>query len=119
MSGETDLARLLEGLRPILDPVEYGFESVAEPPALGDAFALIREAEGVTVIRPGVGWARITLTIHSSLTAVGLTAAVSAALTTEDIPANIVAAAHHDHIFVPWGRRVDALAILSRLGEPA
>ena len=61
VSGETDLDRLLAGLTPILDPVEYGFESVAGAPPLGDAFALIREAEGVTVIRPGTGWARITL----------------------------------------------------------
>ena len=99
----------------MLDPVEYGFETVAEAPPLGDAFALIREDEGVTVISPGTGWARITLTVHSSLAAVGLTAAVSAALAAEGIPANIVAAFHHDHIFVPWDRREEALAVLQRL----
>jgi hypothetical protein len=46
VSGETDLGRLLAGLTPVLDPVEYGFETVAEPPPLGTAFALIREDEG-------------------------------------------------------------------------
>jgi hypothetical protein len=69
----------------------------------------------VTVIRPGTGWARITLNVHSSLAAVGLTAAVSQALAGAGIPANIVAAACHDHVFVPWDRRADALAILHRL----
>jgi uncharacterized protein len=71
----------------------------------------------VTVIRPGSGWARITLTIHSSLAAVGLTAAVSKALAAEGVPANIVAAAYHDHIFVPWDHRADALAILRSLSS--
>jgi hypothetical protein len=47
---------------------------------LGDAFALIREDEGVTLIRPGSGWARITLGVHSSLAAIGLTARVAESL---------------------------------------
>ena len=117
MSGETDLGRLLAGLKPMLDAVEYGFESMAEAPPPGDAFALIREAEGVTVIRPGTGWARITLGIHSSLEASGLTARVAAALADHGIAANIVAAFHHDHVFVPWARRDEALAILRRLSD--
>jgi hypothetical protein len=115
LSGETDLARLLAGLAPALDDTQYGFETAAEAPPLGGAFALIREDEGVTVIRPGQGWARITLTVQSSLAAIGLTAAVSHALAAEGIPANIVAAFHHDHIFVPWDRRADALAVLRGL----
>ena len=117
MSGETDLVRLLAGLTPILDPVEYGFETVAEAPPLGDAFALIREEEGVTMIRPGKGWARITLGVHSSLAAIGLTARVASALAKGGISANMVAAFHHDHVFVAWARRDDALAILHGLSE--
>ena len=120
MSGETDLGLLLASLTPILDPVEFGFETFAAAPSLGDAFALIREDEGVTVIRPGKGWARITLGVHSSLTAIGLTARVSAALAERGISANMIAAFHHDHVFVPWEARSDALATLRRLslGEP-
>ena len=84
---------------------------------LGDAFALIREEEGVTVIRPGKGWARITLGVHSSLSAVGLTARVAEALTSEGISANMVAACRHDHVFVPWGRRHEALSVLRALAK--
>ena len=86
-------------------------------PALGDAFALIREHEGVTVIRPGQGWARITLGVQSSLAAVGLTARVAAALAERGISANIVAAFRHDHVFVPWDRRVEAMAALRALSR--
>src|SRR5688572_18078374 len=110
----TDLARLLEGLDPALDAVEYGFETVAHPPP-GDAFALIREAEGITVVKPGRGWARITLQVHSSLAAVGLTARVAAALAERGIAANMIAGLHHDHVFLPWDRRDEAMAILRRL----
>ena len=117
MSGETDLGLLLASLTPILDPIEYGFETAAEARTLGDAFALIREDEGVTVIRPGKGWARITLGVHSSLAAVGLTARVAAALADVGISANMVAAFHHDHVFVPWDRREEAVAILRGLSE--
>lgn len=101
----------------MLDPVEYGFETVAETPSLGDAFALIREDEGTTVIRPGKGWARITLQVHSSLAAIGLTARVAESLAARGISANMVAAFHHDHVFVPWGRRDEALKILDNLSK--
>jgi hypothetical protein len=72
----------------------------------------------VTVIRPGTGWARITLQIHSSLAAVGLTARVAESLAAGGISANMVAAYHHDHVFVPWERRDEALAILRGVSEP-
>ena len=101
----------------MLDAVQYGFETAAEATQLGDAFALIREAECVTIVRPGTGWARITLGVHSSLAAVGLTARVSAALAARGISANMVAAVHHDHVFVPWDRREEAMAALRGLSE--
>ena len=84
-------------------------------------FAIVREAEGLTLIRPDPAgnWARISLGVHSSLDAVGLTAALSARLAEAGISANIVAGLHHDHIFVPWDRRHDALAALSGPPDPA
>jgi hypothetical protein len=33
------------------------------------------------------------------------------------ISANVIAALHHDHIFVPWDRRDDALAVLRGLSN--
>jgi hypothetical protein len=102
---------------PALDPVEYAFELVAEAPPLGDAFALIRETEGVTVICSGKGWARIMLQVHSSRAAVGLTARIAESLAAHGISANMVAAFHHDHVFVPWERRDEALKILGNLSK--
>lgn len=126
MSGETDLAILLRSLDPALDPVEYGFGVLAPGKALlgpVEPLGLFREDEGMTVIAAadalaaaGIeqsrGWARITLRVHSSLQAVGLTAAVARALAERAISANMVAAYRHDHVFVPWDRRQDALKAL-------
>jgi len=59
----------------------------------------------------------ITLQIHSSLSAVGLTAAVSKILADEGISANIVAAYFHDHVFVPSHRADEALLALQQVGS--
>lgn len=106
-------------MEPELSPQPFAYRTLSdEPLALPpEAFALIREDEGLTLIEPGEGWARITLTIHSSLEAVGLTAAISQALGRRSISANVVAAYYHDHVFVPWDRREEALEVLRKLGE--
>ena len=57
----------------------------------------------------------ITLDVHSSLEAVGLTAAVSAALAEENISCNVVAAYYHDHLFVPVADAERAMETLMRL----
>ena len=61
------------------------------------------------------GLARLTMMVQSSLEAVGMTAAMATALTSAGISANVVAAYHHDHIFVPWARRHEAVAVLRGL----
>jgi hypothetical protein len=63
--------------------------------------------------------ARVTLNIHSSLEAVGLTAAVSQALASEAISANVVAGFYHDHIFVPQTAGKRAVACLTLLSATA
>ena len=125
--GLTDLRALLAALDPEIDPVPKRFLHASHEKARGrmaDALMMFREAEGTTLIvdvdEDDMGnermlWARITLRVQSSPTAVGLMAAVSAALAKRGIPCNPVSAFLHDHIFVPWERRDDALDALSHL----
>ncbi|MDQ0011460.1 hypothetical protein J2T07_003670 [Luteibacter jiangsuensis] len=125
--GVTDLRALLAALDPEIDPIPKRFLHVSHEKArtrLADALMMFREAEGSTLIVDVDGddvqgdrllWARITLRVQSSLTAVGMMAAVSAALAKRGIPCNPVSAFLHDHIFVPWDRRDDALDALSHL----
>lgn len=60
---------------------------------------------------------QITLTVHSSLEAVGLTAAVSTALAAKNISANVIAAYYHDHIFVSSDKADQALLALKELSN--
>jgi hypothetical protein len=114
----SDLAGMLAGMAPALDGRRWAFVMV-EDAARAEAFALIREDEGTTAILPADGgdFARITLTVHSALDAVGLTAAVAGALAGHGIACNVVAGFHHDHLFVPWRRREEALEVLQRLSD--
>ena len=97
-------------------------------PAGVEPFATVREAEGLTVVLPrddadraGLPYdgelALITLRVHSALDAVGLTAAVSAALAARGISANVIAGLHHDHVFVPADRAQDAIDALEALSR--
>lgn len=118
--GETDLATLLTSMEPVLHAAPYGY--VAITPAGGPPtgwLAMIKEAEGLFAVAPADDGdlARISLTVHSSLHAVGLTAAISGALAECGISANIVAGMHHDHLLVPWDRRDDAMRLLSDLSN--
>jgi hypothetical protein len=129
-TGETDLQRLLAGLAPALAPRPRAIRSQApDAPVPADAIMLFREDEGTTVVAevPDIAdtagdephWAQITLRIHSSLEAVGMMAAIASALAARDIPCNAVSAYFHDHLFVPWARRDDALAALRQLAAEA
>lgn len=123
--GLTDLRALLAALDPVLHPVPKRFLHVSHDKArerMVDALMMFREDEGTTLIVDAdedaserMLWACITLRVQSSLTAVGMMAAVSAALAKRGIPCNPVSAFLHDHIFVPWDRRDDALDALSHL----
>lgn len=130
MSGVTDLDELLATMEPALMDGSFVYASIPAGELAAHfsrgPIGLFREEEGITLILPteaAQGLAAsppmrmITLTVHSSLEAVGLTAAFATALTAEGISANVVAAYHHDHIFVPERdaeKALDALKALSR-----
>lgn len=59
----------------------------------------------------------ITMRIHSSLSAVGFTAAFSRALTDAGISCNVFAGYFHDHIFVPSALQSKAMAVLTALSK--
>jgi len=60
-------------------------------------------------------WAEITLGYQSDLGMVGLTGYFGSRLAQYDISCNVVAAYFHDHLFVPYERRQEAVNILSAL----
>jgi len=61
----------------------------------------------------------LTLRVHSQLAGVGLLARVTSALAGRGISVNPVSAVHHDHLFVPFDRADDALAVLRELSARA
>ena len=128
MDGETDLNQLLKTLQPELNSGEYVFCTMNERTAIqmDEIVLFFREKEGNTFVLERkiadrlkleyafvASW--ITLTVHSSLQAVGLTAAFSSALSAEGISCNVVAAFYHDHIFVDINDTQRAMAILKAL----
>lgn len=125
MSVVRDTSAMIAGMRPALQDGFWVFRSFADPdaakPHLPEALATFREAEGLSLILPDDGadpmaMACITLQVHSALDGIGLTAAVATALTGDGIPCNMVAAFHHDHVFVPANlaqRALDCLLALS------
>ncbi|MFM7427317.1 MAG: ACT domain-containing protein [Elainella sp.] len=149
MTGETNLATLLQTMQPQLQEGEYVFCTVAAGAATIAAVAIaavtiaidpgtaadpqlqpvgwLREAEGLTLILPRsqadaaalpyeAVFSLITLTVHSSLEAVGFLAAITQRLAEQGISVNPVSAYYHDHLFVPVHRAAQAMAILRAMG---
>ena len=124
MTSGSNLAALLAGMTPRLRPGRYVFATVSDGLAVPGAVVTVAEDEGTTVVVPEAvadgldaeypcAW--ITLEVRSSLAAVGFLAAVSRALAEAGISANPMSGFHHDHLFVPWDRRDEALAVLEAL----
>ena len=130
MSGETNLQTLIKNMIPQLHEEEYVFCTVDNLNNIDieKVISIFKEAEAYTIIikksladELGLAYsyvaAWITLTVHSSLDAVGLTAAFSNALADSGISCNVVAAYYHDHIFVDKKDAVKAMAVLKTLSE--
>lgn len=124
--GPRDLAALLREMRPERRPGRFVFVTVPAEMDGVEAVASVWEDEGLSLVldqaeadRRGLAYefvaAKITLTVHSALDAVGLTAAVAAALADAGISCNVVAGHFHDHLFVPVERADEALSLLTAL----
>ncbi len=130
-SGETDLATILDSISVSVRPDRYVLVALPEGavlPTLGNGVAaLVTENEGTTAIATVeraseqrweyefvASW--LTIDVHSSLEAVGLTAAFSAQLGRRGIPCNVVAGFYHDHILVPVDKTDEAVDAIEALG---
>lgn len=132
MTGETSLSALLRSMNPELNDGEYVFCTVADSKRVEgiEVVGSFREREGLTVILERnqaqqlgldcdyvMAW--ITLTVHSSLAAVGLTAAFASAMGQAGISCNVVAGFYHDHLFVGKDDALKAMTILRALATSA
>jgi hypothetical protein len=127
---ERDLEKLLKALKPQHNVGDYVYcvlDDITDIDA-DDIVMAFKEKEGNTIIIRKeladrlklaysfvASW--ITLTVHSSLEAVGLTAAFSQSLSENGIGCNVVAAFYHDHIFVDKKDTDKAMEILSQMSK--
>ncbi|MEZ9516237.1 ACT domain-containing protein [Vibrio splendidus] len=131
MTAITDLDILLKSMSPELIEGNYVFCTVDG--ALTDYVQLnpistFREKEGLTlVLEENVAtralldfdgiFSLITLSVHSSLEAVGLTAAFATKLGSYGISANVIAGYYHDHIFVQKEKADEAMSALREFSK--
>ncbi|WP_301928547.1 ACT domain-containing protein [Ferruginibacter sp.] len=129
-TAEKSLDILLKTMQPIHNPGEFVFCTCKELTAINslDVISIFKEQEGYTVILKKdkadqlllsysfiASW--ITLKVHSSLEAVGFTAAFSNVLASAGISCNVVAACYHDHIFVKSADTKKAMDLLNSFSE--
>ena len=125
---------MISGMTPVLQSGDFVFVTTNDADLAAtlssDSISTFREKEGLSMLVP-VALAKksaqpidmpmrcITLNVFSSLDGVGLTAAVASALGENDIPCNMIAAFHHDHVFVPSDMAERALDVLTSLQSSA
>jgi len=128
MDGETNLSELIKGLTPKLNHGEYVFVTVKNLNDIDrtETICEFKEKEGITLVIERkkaellnlsynfiASW--ITLGIHSSLNAIGLTALFSTTLAEHNISCNIIAGYYHDHIFIDQKDAKKAMQVLKGL----
>jgi hypothetical protein len=133
MPGERNLKTLLENMKPEMPEGVFVFCSISEgkeiPAALrplhifrereGPAFVIRREDAETAGLPYQFASRLITLTVHSSLEAVGFLAAITGRLAEAGISVNAVSAYYHDHLFVPEHRADEALHYLLTMSKQA
>jgi hypothetical protein len=133
MPGERDLKTLLQSMKPEMHEGVFVFCSISEDkeiPATLRPIHIFREREGTAfIIRREEAEAAnlsyqfasrlITLTVHSSLEAVGFLAAITGRLAEAGISVNAVSAFYHDHLFVPEHKADEALRHLQDMSKHA
>ena len=130
MAGETNLEKLLKSLNPVHVKGDYVYCSVVnlDHISIEEVMSSCKEAEGISIVvkkeyadkmnlpySSVLAW--ITLTVHSSIDAIGMTAAFSKVLAENNISCNVVAAFYHDHIFVAKGDVQKAIDLLKNLSK--
>jgi len=131
MSGEKNLQTLLKTMKPILNDSEFVFCSIktSELKSLNvEPICIFREQEGITLILTRENAEKnhlhysfmsrmITLTVHSSLEAVGFLAIILNKLAENGISVNTISAYYHDHLFVPTDKADHAMKVLQNLTQ--
>ena len=131
--AEKDLSLLLQRMNPSIQTGEFvfcsidpsDFEKLSQEPLCS-----FKEKEGMSVVvekavadnfalRYSASWALITLEVTSDLLTVGFLSAITQTLADAEIPANVVSAYYHDHVFVPLDKATRAVEVLNELSDYA
>jgi uncharacterized protein len=130
MLGETDLSKLLQSMNPVLREGEYVFCSIDSQTTDWlklEPICMFREEEGVTLIvdrqiadQSSISYNStfrlITLSVHSSLEAVGFLAEITHKLAEHGISVNAISAYYHDHLFIPTEKAEQVVELLQEFG---
>lgn len=128
MYGITDLNYLLRNMKPVLSDREYVFITTSKISEISylNPICFFKEDEGLTIIidrdiadKNNLNYesvfSKITLSVHSSLAAVGFLAAILRELANAGISVNTVSAFYHDHLFVPSKKANEVVKILKEV----